>query len=190
MIIAFMEHDNAEKIIAWIEKWCELHIGEEYQFKAGCVVDKIDEIQKSFAQCIEKTEEVNSFENTDGGIDNQTVSEKVRNRTEINEKLKVEVLNYLDENYTNSDLSQTQVADYFQVSVYSLSKMFNNQVGMGFAKYINSKRIEYAKELLVTTELSVKEIAGMVGVLDDNYFSRLFRKTVGISPLEFRNQNK
>lgn len=61
---------------------------------------------------------------------------------------------------------------------------------MGFAKYINSKRIEHAKELLVTTELSVKEIAGMVGVLDDNYFSRLFRKTVGISPLEFRNQNK
>lgn len=190
VIIAFMEHDNADKIKAWMEKWCELHIGEEYQLKAGCVVDKMDEIQMSLAQCVEKKDEVNIFENMDGGIDSQTVSEKVRNRTEINEKLKVEVLNYLDENYTDSDLSQTQVADYFQVSVYSLSKMFNNQVGMGFAKYINSKRIEHAKELLVTTELSVKEIAGMVGVLDDNYFSRLFRKTVGISPLEFRNHNK
>lgn len=87
-------------------------------------------------------------------------------------------------------MSQTQLADYFQVSVYSLSKMFNNQIGMGFSKYINSKRIEASKSLLITTDLSVKEIANMVGVPDDNYFSRIFRKYVGVSPIEFRNENK
>lgn len=61
---------------------------------------------------------------------------------------------------------------------------------MGFSKYINSKKIEAAKSLLITTELSVKEIANMVGVPDDNYFSRIFRKYVGVSPIEFCNENK
>ncbi len=190
VIIAFMEHDNADVIKAWLEKWCDINIWGEYLLVAGGVVAEMDKIQRSFAQCIDKKKEENIFQNVDEGIDKQTVSEKVRNRTESNEKLKIEVLNYLDENYKDSNLSQTQVADYFQVSVYSLSKMFNNQIGMGFTKYVNSKRVEHAKELLITTELSVKEIAGMVGVPDDNYFSRLFRKIVDISPLEFRNQNK
>lgn len=189
VIIAFMEYDQSEAIKAWLEAWCIAHLTEEYELKMGCVVDKIDEVQKSFRKCLQLNDGMDN-QAAPETVENQTVSEKVKNRTEINEKLKEEVLNYLDENYTDSDLSQTQLADYFQISVYSLSKMFNNQVGMGFAKYVNSKRIERAKELLLTTELTVKDIAGMVGVPDDNYFSRIFRKYTGISPLEFRNESK
>ena len=190
IIIAFMEGDKSETIKNWLEAWCGEHISETYKLRTGCVVDRIDEIQKSMASCIEVPGQEDA--QTDAGVimDSQSVSEKVRNRTEYNERLKEEILNYLDDNYMNGDLSQTEVADYFQISVYTLSKMFNNQIGMGFSKYINSKRIETAKNLLITTEHSVKEIANMVGVADDNYFSRIFKKYRGVSPLEFRNENK
>ena len=190
VIIAFMEHDKSEAIREWLAKRCEEYLGEEYQLRVGCTVEKLDEIQNSFQACIQTTIEASAEQYNDEPTESKTVSEKVRSRTEVNEKLKEEVLNYLDENYTDRNLSQTQLADYFQVSVYSLSKMFNNQIGMGFSKYINSKRIEAAKSLLITTELSVKEISNMVGVPDDNYFSRIFRKYVGVSPIEFRNENK
>ena len=122
--------------------------------------------------------------------DTRTVSEKLRSRTVINEKLKEKVLNYLDENFTDRNMCQQQLADYFQISVYSVSKMFNNQIGTGFSEYINSKRVEYAKELLLTTENSVKEIAGMVGIPDDNYFSKIFRKYTGVTPVEFRGEDR
>lgn len=190
VIIAFMEHDKSEAIKAWLEAWCMACLTGEYELRMGHVVDRVDDIQKSFRDCLDIKEGIDSPVADDNDIENQTVSERVRNRAEINEKLKEEVLNYLDENYTDSDLSQTVLADYFQISVYSLSKMFNNQIGMGFSKYVNSKRIEHAKELLITTELSVKDIACLVGVPDDNYFSRIFRKYTGVSPLEYRNDNK
>lgn len=190
IMIAFMEGDRTEDIRKWLEEWCGKHISEPYELRTGCTVDKIDEIQKSMEACMkEQRNEENPVEDATI-LEAQTVSEKVRTRTEYNERLKEEILNYLDDNYRNGDLSQTEVADYFQISVYTLSKMFNNQIGMGFSKYINSKRIESAKNLLITTEHSVREIANMVGIADDNYFSRIFRKYTGVSPLEYRNENK
>lgn len=185
IIICCMEHDKSEAIMKWLKNWCQEHIKEDYYLKTGCVVDKIEQIRKSFLDCTREKKERSTEKNDDT---NETISERVRNRSEVNEKLKEDVLNYLDEHYTDANLSQTQVTDHFQISVYSLTKMFNSQIGMGFVKYVNAKRVEYAKELLVTTELSVKDIAGMVGIPDDNYFSRIFRKYTDLSPSEYRDE--
>ena len=69
--------------------------------------------------------------------------------------------------------------------------MFKKQFGMGFSEYVNGKRLEKAKELLETTSLSVRDVAITVGFSEANYFSRLFKQNLGMSPTEFRNmQNK
>ena len=180
ILIACMEHDRSAVIHEWLENWCAAHIQGDYQLKKGCVVDKIDQIRKSYLECTKAKKEKMD----------DSISEKVRSRMEFDEKLKVDVLNYLDEHYRDADLSQTQIIDHFQISLYSLNKLFNSQIGMGFVKYVNAKRMEYAKELLTTTELSVKEIAGMAGIPDDNYFSRTFRKYTGMSPSEYREEVK
>ena len=64
--------------------------------------------------------------------------------------------------------------------------MFKKQFGMSFSEYVNGKRLEKSRELLLSTVLSVKEIADEVGFTDANYFTRLFRQNFGISPTDFR----
>lgn len=103
-------------------------------------------------------------------------------------KMKEEVLAYLEAHYRDSDLSQVQVADRFRISNYTLSRLFKNQVGVGFAEYLTAKRLECARELLLTTEYSVKEVAAMAGFASENYFSRTFKLYEGMSPSSFRKQ--
>ncbi|MBR4060655.1 MAG: helix-turn-helix transcriptional regulator [Lachnospiraceae bacterium] len=183
--IAFMEKDKAEMIREWVSVWCQSHIEEEYTLRTGCTVDRLSDIQKSFAECTAIGEKIATPSGSEiTGL--ESLSEKVRKRIVINEKLKEKILNYLDEKFMDRELSQQQVADRFEISVYSLSKMFNNQIGTGFVEYINSKRIEYAKELLLTTEKNVKEIAFLVGFSNSKYFTEIFKKYTGVTPVEFR----
>ena len=188
--IAFMEKDKSEMIREWVSVWCQSHIEEEYELKTGCTVDGLSDIQKSFSECMAFGEQIVSSESRSEITESETLSEKVRKRIVINEKLKEKILNYLDENFTDRELSQQQVADRFEISVYSLSKMFNGQIGTGFVDYINSKRIEYAKKLLLTTEKSVKDIAFTVGFAGSKYFTEIFKKYTGTTPGEFRDEDK
>lgn len=172
VLIALMEDDSSKELNVWLESWLKKHIEESYQLKTGHVVHEMNEIQKSFATCME---------------DNR-VSKEIKRRAVISNKLKDEVLDYLEEHFADSEISQQQLADYFQISVYTLSKMFNNQIGIGFSEYLNSKRIEYAKELLSTTDIPVKNIAIMIGIPNDNYFSKTFKKYTGFSPIAYREE--
>ena len=105
------------------------------------------------------------------------------------EALAQQVLVYLQEHFRDQDISQTVVADEFSISTYSLSRMFKNHFGLGFAEYIAGRRIEYAKQQLLTTDRSVAEIAESCGLPNVNYFSRLFTATVGPTPGKFRSGN-
>lgn len=188
--VAFMENNNSEMMKKWMSEWCRNHIGEEYALKAGCVVDRLSDIQKSFSECTDVQEQAIASMGQGENLKLENISEKVRKRLYINEKLKEEILNYLDENFTNRELSQQMLADRFEISVYSLSKMFNGQIGTGFTDYINGKRMDYAKELLLTTEMNVKEIAVIVGFANNRYFTEIFKKYTGKTPVEFRVEDK
>ena len=66
--------------------------------------------------------------------------------------------------------------------------VFKNDTGVSIIEYLLSLRIENAKQLLSEEELTVKEIAESVGFQDHNYFSRVFKKRVGLSPTEYRQK--
>lgn len=55
-------------------------------------------------------------------------------------------------------------------------------------EYLNSVRIDHAKELLKNKHISVEEVAGQVGYMNSKYFFRVFKKTMGISPLKYRQR--
>ena len=67
------------------------------------------------------------------------------------------------------------------------SILFKNEVGQGFNSYQQNVRMERAKELLKTTQMRVGDVAREVGYADLKYFTKLFVKSVGVKPMEYRN---
>jgi two-component system response regulator YesN len=92
---------------------------------------------------------------------------------------------YIQENYMR-DISLDDVSRIVNISPYYFSKIFKEGTGEGFVEYLTNIRIEKAKELLSTTEYSMREICGMCGYSDPNFFSRSFKKNVGATPSDYK----
>lgn len=96
-------------------------------------------------------------------------------------------VSYIEEHYKEK-LKLSDVADQVYVSQWHLSKLMNRYLGQNFSEILNGVRISQAKELLKDPALRIGDIADEVGFLDVAHFSRVFKKTVGISANEYRNQ--
>lgn len=92
---------------------------------------------------------------------------------------------YIQENYTKN-ITLEDVSREVNISTYYLSRIFKESTGNNFIDYLTGLRIDKAKELLSTTQYSMKEICSMSGYVDPNYFSKLFKKNVGVTPTEYR----
>lgn len=94
------------------------------------------------------------------------------------------ILNYVNENYRDPSLTLCKVADIFSYSEKYVSSLFKKHMEMGFNRYINSRRINYALRLIDKGEKSVKEISLSCGFCDALYFSKVFKKVTGTTPTE------
>ncbi len=79
------------------------------------------------------------------------------------------------------------VAKKFQYSPDYLSSLFRKHMGTSISRYIRDQRIQYAKELLLRTNLQVQEISSMCGYNDEKYFMRQFKAVERVSPTNFRH---
>lgn len=94
---------------------------------------------------------------------------------------------YLQEHY-NEQVTLNEVAEHTFVSTYYISRMFKKEMGKNFVDYLNEIRIEKAKEMLRDIRFKTYEVAEQVGIPDAHYFSKLFKKYVGVTPTEFREK--
>ncbi|ROR30371.1 two-component system response regulator YesN [Mobilisporobacter senegalensis] len=88
--------------------------------------------------------------------------------------------------YYKKDISLDGISRELDISPYYFSKLFKDVTGINFVEYLTNVRIEKAKELLINSEMSMKEICVQVGYNDPNYFSRIFKKSTGKTPTEFK----
>lgn len=93
---------------------------------------------------------------------------------------------YIEDNFTKN-ITLEDVSMEVNISTYYLSRIFKEATGRNFIDYLTGLRIEKAKELLSTTQYSMKEICSMSGYVDPNYFSKIFKKIVGVTPTEYRD---
>lgn len=85
-----------------------------------------------------------------------------------------------------NDLTLSSLAKMQNISPGYLSALFKKEVGQTLTDYVTEKRILYAAELLCGTALQIQTVAQYCGILDVNYFSKLFKRYTGVTPGEFR----
>ncbi|CAK7061273.1 MAG: putative response regulatory protein [Desulfovibrio sp.] len=95
------------------------------------------------------------------------------------------VLAYIDANL-NAPLRLEDIAKAVHVSPWHLSRTFKRLTGKSIADCVRETRIERAKEILLSADFSVTEIAGMVGFENAGYFATCFKQMTGASPSAFR----
>jgi two-component system response regulator YesN len=106
-------------------------------------------------------------------------------KDESNKGMILRAKEYIQEHYQN-EISLDDVSKELDISPYYLSKVFKQKTGQNFIEYLTEIRIERAKELILQGTDSIKKISLSVGYPNPNYFSRTFKKNVGVSPSEYK----
>ncbi len=104
---------------------------------------------------------------------------------ELNYKI-IEVQKFVSDNLACRSLSVANLAEVVQCNPNYLSRLFYRETRERLGAFVNRKRLEHAKELLVTSTLNVSEVAWKCGYVDPDYFSRVFKKTFHVTPTTFR----
>lgn len=97
-----------------------------------------------------------------------------------------QIRDYMEENYAQSSLSLSKVAEKYYLNSSYLSRTFRKKTGVPFVEYLNKIRIKHACDYLKSGNWKVYEIAEKVGIPNPDYFGRCFRKYMGISVNDYK----
>lgn len=100
----------------------------------------------------------------------------------------IEVLKYIDKNYTNATLFE--IAKTLKQPHYKISKLVKKQTNMTFKELLQEKRLNKAKQLLNETDISVVEIISLVGYENLTYFYKIFKEKYGYTPKNYKSIEK
>ncbi|WP_270739926.1 helix-turn-helix domain-containing protein [Massilioclostridium coli] len=112
-----------------------------------------------------------------------------QNKAKGKQDVEIKILEYLNKNYSNPNLSLIYLSDLFGYSPKYLGRIFKNYTNQFFTQYLTEVRMEKARELILNTDRSISDIYGMVGITSSQYFYRLFKKQYGYSPASLRKHN-
>ena len=107
-----------------------------------------------------------------------------RNSSEL---LAANIMEYIMLNY-HIHLTLESIADYFNFHPVHIIRCMKKEYGITPNKAINSIRIENAKKMLITSDLSINKIADLVGFNTPSYFNKVFREYTGMTPASYRKQ--
>lgn len=100
---------------------------------------------------------------------------------DLGQEIRLYIATHLTEN-----LSVDHICAKYSISPSTLYQLFQKVFGCGVAKIIREERIKRAKELLLDSQISINNVASQVGILDANYFTRIFKQETGMTPIAFR----
>lgn len=98
-----------------------------------------------------------------------------------------EAIEYIMQNYTE-EISLTSIANHVNMSKNYFSKIFKDETGVNFVRYLANMRIEYAKELLIKENYRTYEVAELVGYKNYRYFCKIFKKITDKNPSDMKKQ--
>ena len=111
-------------------------------------------------------------------------------RDSYGKKQAMRALEYIDQNYMNTDVSLNSVCSHLAMSTSYFSTLFKAHTGETFIEALTRKRMEKAKSLLENTSKRAYEVAEEVGFSDPHYFSIAFKKATGKTPTEYAKEKR
>ena len=94
---------------------------------------------------------------------------------------------YLQE-HLSEEVSLSVLAEEFHLSAQYISQLFKSEIGVNFLAYLTNVRMEQAKKLLLSTSVSIAEVAQQSGYADYRVFTKVFKKSEGITPSQYRRE--
>lgn len=134
-------------------------------------------------QTVEKKERAGLIEKV---VDTKLVDANTQNPS--NREPIREAIDYIN-NHLKNELSQKEVADHVHLNPSYLSVLFKEHVKLTFSEYVTRRRVQRAKELLVSTNLPINDIAEESGYKTAKYFIKIFRELEGVTPSAYRKNN-
>jgi len=104
-----------------------------------------------------------------------------------NFNLRDKIIDYVRDNYSDSNLCLNSIAVMFSVTPSYITRYFKDQTGYPLIQYVDMLRLEKAKELLKESDLRLKELVSKIGYIDETNFIRKFKKSEGLTPIQYRN---
>ena len=101
-----------------------------------------------------------------------------------------QILDYIGQNVFCYDLTASNIAEQFHMSASYLSQYFKAKQGITVLDYITNLKMDTAKNLLLTTSLTVSQIAEQIGYANEKTFTRRFKQMMGVTPGEYRKKEK
>ena len=115
---------------------------------------------------------------------------RITEKSEQQKKNAAEVLDFIERNYTNPDVTIDMLSTKFSINGTNLSKLIKKHGNTTFSEYLQHLRLQKACELLDSTEESATTIASAVGYSSYSSFKRAFIREMGISPVNYRQEQK
>lgn len=153
--------------------------------QAGVHPSYIDRVSADFAKQIEQARDWESFLELWKEMARAYCLLVRKHTTKGVSPMVQKVISRIDFDLTG-DLSLRATAKAFNVSPSYLSTLFKREIGETLTSYVNQRRMEHAAYLLSTSQMPVSSVALSCGISDDNYFTKLFKRCNGVTPLKFR----
>ena len=122
-------------------------------------------------------------------IDNLKISMYMENVSQEPEEQDERIINSITrfiQEHLAEEISLSVLSEEFHMNPQYISQLFKNEIGVGFLAYLTSIRMEKAKKLLLSTSLSIGEVAEQSGYGDYRVFTKVFKKSEGITPSQYR----
>ena len=173
VVICMSTEDHKSQIFDYLNEYLYSNVSPESQLRRGETVSSVNEIKRSFdSNFTISNKQLCSFSPQESIEQDQTI------------QLMQQIIVYIDRNFADPMFNQASVADHFQISTYSLSRLFKSKTNINFTEYITNKRMQLAQELLQDGN-SVASIVSQVGISNVNYFYKVFKTFTGITPAKY-----
>ncbi len=151
---------------------------------------------REYTEYISRIMPVKCVVETVSGEGLNTISEAYRNAFSISSEnlgmsgMMTQIIDIIEKNYGREEFSLQEAADLVGLSVPYMSRMFRKEAGCTFVDYLTNLRMRKATILLHDDSVKIYEVAEKVGYSSQQYFSLVFKKKLGVSPIDYRQSIK